>query len=223
MQRHFIKELEKLKMTVLKMAALARRAIQNATLAYLNRDEALARQVVEGDREINDLETEIDELSLTMLALEQPMAKDLRFILGCTKISNELERIADQGVNIAERTVFLCQNPPLDPIPAMERLIEVVDEMLEKAIAAFAEQNTEKAFDISEMDDMADQYTLEVLQSLIAYMAKSTPLTEKRLLNTRRSILTIIISRCLERTGDMSTNIAEQVEFIVKGNKIKYQ
>ena len=92
MQRHFIKELEKLKMTVLKMAALARRAIQNATQAYLTRDEALARQVVDGDREINDLEMEIDELSLTMLALEQPMAKDLRFILGCTKISNELER-----------------------------------------------------------------------------------------------------------------------------------
>lgn len=223
MQRHFIKELEKLKMTVLKMAALARRALQNANRAYLNRDEALARQVVDGDREINDLEMEIDELSLTMLALEQPMAKDLRFILGCTKISNELERIADQGVNIAERTVFLCQNPPLEPIPAMERLIEVVDEMLDKAITAFAEQNTEKAFDISKMDDLADQYTLEVLQSLIAYMAKSTPLTEKRLLNTRRSILTIIISRCLERTGDMATNIAEQVEFIVKGNKIKYQ
>jgi phosphate transport system protein len=223
MQRHFIKELEKLKMNVLKMAALSRRALQNATRAYLNRDEALARQVVDGDREINDLEMEIDELSLTMLALEQPMAKDLRFILGCTKISNELERIADQGVNIAERTVFLCQNPPLDPIPAMERLIEVVDEMLGKAITAFAEQNTEKAFDISKMDDLADQYTLEVLQSLIAYMAKSTPLTEKRLLNTRRSILTIIISRCLERTGDMATNIAEQVEFIVKGNKIKYQ
>jgi phosphate transport system protein len=223
MQRHFIKELEKLKMTVLKMATLARRALQNATRAYLNRDEALARQVVEGDREINDLEMEIDELSLTMLALEQPMAKDLRFILGCTKISNELERIADQGVNIAERTVFLCQNPPLEPIPAMERLIEVVDEMLEKAITAFAEQNTEKAFDISKMDDIADQYTLEVLQSLIAYMAQSTPLTEKRLLNTRRSILIIIISRCLERTGDMATNIAEQVEFIVKGNKIKYQ
>jgi phosphate transport system protein len=223
MQRHFIKELEKLKMNVLKMAALSRRALQNATRAYLNRDEALARQVVDGDREINDLEMEIDELSLTMLALEQPMAKDLRFILGCTKISNELERIADQGVNIAERTVFLCQNPPLDPIPAMERLIEVVDEMLGNAITAFAEQNTEKAFDISKMDDLADQYTLEVLQSLIAYMAKSTPLTEKRLLNTRRSILTIIISRCLERTGDMATNIAEQVEFIVKGNKIKYQ
>ncbi len=223
MQRHFIKELEKMKMSVLKMAALTRRAIQNATQAYLNRDEALARQVVDGDREINDLEMEIDELSLTMLALEQPMAKDLRFILGCTKISNELERIADQGVNIAERTVFLCQNPPLEPIPAMERLIEVVDEMLAKAITAFAEQNTEKAFDISKMDDLADQYTLEVLQSLIDYMAKSTPLTEKRLLNTRRSILTIIISRCLERTGDMATNIAEQVEFIVKGNKIKYQ
>lgn len=223
MQRHFIKELEKLKMTVLKMAALARRALQNATHAYLNRDEAMARQVVDGDREINDLELEIDELSLKILALEQPMAKDLRFILGCTKISNELERIADQGVNIAERTVFLCQNPPLDPIPAMERLIEVVDEMLEKAITAFAEQDTEKAFDISKMDDLADQYTLEVLQSLIAYMAKSTPLTEKRLLNTRRSILIIIISRCLERTGDMATNIAEQVEFIVKGNKIKYQ
>ncbi len=205
------------------MAALTRRAFEKATQAYLNRDEALARSVVEGDREINNLELKIDQIVLKLLALEQPMARDLRFILGATKISKELERIADQAVNIAERSLFLCQHPPLDHLPAMDQLIEVADAMLDAAITSFVEENTQKAIRIRQMDDIADKYTLEVLQTLIDKMVKSTPGAEKRILNTRRAVQTIIISRCLERVGDLATNIGEHVAFIVEAINIKHQ
>ena len=130
-RQHFVQQLEALKMTLLNMAALTRRAFADATRAFTERDEELAQSVIDNDSEINDLELDIDDLALKMLALEQPMAKDLRFILSATKISNELERIADQAVNIAERTIILCQSPPLDhPLPAMEKLIELRADIL---------------------------------------------------------------------------------------------
>lgn len=223
MERHFIKELDELKMTLLHMAALTRRALEKATHSYLNRDDKQAQSVIDGDKEINDLELQVDSISLKLLALEQPMARDLRFIIGTTKISKELERIADQAVNIAERTLFLNNHPPLKLIPPLERLMEVADSMLEQAIASFVNENSKQAISIRQMDDMADQATLETLQTLIEYMVKSTPATEKRILNTRRSIQTIIISRCLERVGDLATNIGEHVAFIVEGINIKHQ
>ncbi len=223
MERNFIKELDDLKMTLLNMAALTKRAFEKSTQAYLNRDETLAQTVIDGDRKINNLELKIDQIVLKLLALEQPMARDLRFILGSTKISKELERIADQAVNISERALFLCQQPPLDHIPAMEQLIKVADAMLDAAITSFVEDDTQKAIRIRQMDDIADKHTLEVLQTLIDKMVKSTPGTENRILNTQRAVQTIIISRCLERVGDLATNIGEHVAFIVEAINIKHQ
>ena len=222
-RQHFVKELEDLKLTILNMAALSRQALQNANTAYLERNDTLAQEVIDGDRRINALELEIDQKALKLLALEQPMAKDLRTILGTIKISNELERIADQAVNIAERTLFLSQYPPLEPVASLERLMETTDQMIDLAVSAFVDENADQAIKIRQMDDMADQYTLEILQAMILYMVKSTPATEKRILNTRRSIQTIIISRCLERAADLATNIGEHVAFIVKGINIKHQ
>jgi phosphate transport system protein len=223
MERHFLKELENLKMTILNMAALTQRAMENATTAYLERDEALARSVIEGDRKINDLEIEVDHYTLKLVALEQPMARDLRTIIGTAKISNELERIADQAVNISERTQFLCKYPPLESLPEMEQLIDASLSMLKKAVACMVNEDVSSAYEIRQMDDRADQCTIDVLQKLIEYMVRNTPATERRRLNTRRSIQTIIISRCLERVGDLATNIGEHVAFIVEGINIKHQ
>lgn len=222
-RKHFVHELESLKMILLNMAAMTQKAVDEANTAFLNRDEPLARRIIDGDRKINNLELEIDSLSLRLLALEQPMARDLRFIIGATKICNELERIADQAVNIAERTVFLCQHPPLPPIPALERLMEVTTEMLAKAIRSFMDEDPKMAMSIREMDDAADQWTMKVLQTLIENMAQNTPAGEIRLINTRRSVQTIIVSRCLERVGDQATNIGEHVAFIVTGRNVKHQ
>jgi len=226
MERHFIQQMEKLKMTLLNMAALTQKAIHNAAKAFLERDEELARSVIGGDKDINELELAIDGIILKLLALEQPMAKDLRFILCATKISNELERIADKAVNIAERTLLLCESPPLDqPIPAMEKLIDTVEEMLEKAISSLVEENTKKAIAIRKMDDLADYYTLEVLQTMIARQVKSAISEEydTRMLIFSHSISIIAISKCFERIGDKAINIGEQVTFFVDGVNIKHK
>ncbi|MFO7761083.1 MAG: phosphate signaling complex protein PhoU [Thermodesulfobacteriota bacterium] len=223
MERHFLKELENLKMTVLNMATFTQRSLENATKAYLERDEQLGQTVIEGDKKINELELEIDQYTLKLLALEQPMAKDLRMIIGTAKISNELERIADQAVNIGERSQFLCSYPPLENIPIIEQLIDISLSMVKKAISCFVNEDINAAYEIKKMDDRADEYTLEVLHTLVEYMIKKTPATEHRRLNTRRSIQTIIISRCLERVCDLSTNIGEHVAFISEGINIKHQ
>ncbi len=223
MERHFFRELEKLKMTILNMAALTQRALENATTAYLERDEKLAQTVIEGDREINNLEVQVDQYTVRLLALEQPMARDLRTIIGTAKISNELERMADQAVNISQRSQFLCKYPPLEPIPEMEQLIDVSLAMVKKAVACFVNDDIKAAYEVCRMDDQADQYTLEVLHTLVEYMVKDTPAAERRRIDTRRSIQTIIISRCLERVGDLATNIGEHVAFIIEGVNIKHQ
>jgi len=223
MERHFFQELENLKMTILNMAALTQRAMEDATNAYLERDEELAQSVIDGDRQVNELEVEVDQYTLRLLALEQPMARDLRTIIGTAKISNELERIADQAVNISQRSIFLCKFPPLQRIPEMEQLIEVSLSMVRRAIECMANADVKAAYEIGRMDDRADQYTLQVLQSLVEYMAESTPIEENRKINTRRSIQTIIISRCLERVSDLATNIGEHVAFISEGINIKHQ
>jgi phosphate transport system protein len=139
------------------------------------------------------------------------------------KINNELEGIADQAVNIAQRTLFLSQYPPMEPVASLERLMETTYKMIDEAISSIVNRNVSQAIDVRKMDDMADQYTLEVLQTLLLYMVKSTPATEKRILNTRRSIHMIIISRCLERAADLATNIGEHVVFIFEGVNIKHQ
>jgi len=223
MERHFFRELEKLKMTILNMAALTQRALENATTAYMERDEKLAQTVIEGDREINDLEVQVDQYTVRLLALEQPMARDLRTIIGTAKISNELERMADQAVNISQRSQFLCKYPPLEPIAEMEQLIDVSLSMVKKAVTCFVNDDLKAAYEVCRMDDQADQYTLEVLHTLVEYMVKDTPAAERRRIDTRRSIQTIIISRCLERVGDLATNIGEHVAFIIEGINIKHQ
>ncbi len=220
---HFQQQLESLKMVCLKMASLTQQAFERSLKAYTNRDDSLAKEVIAGDNAINKLEIEIDEVALRILALEQPMAGDLRLIIGIMRISNELERIADQAVNIAERTTFLCQHPPLGPIPDMDQLIDVSRQMVKKAISSVRDMNTAEAVEIRKMEDLADEYTLQVLRSLIDLMVTDAPVMETRRLRMRRSIQTIILSRCLERAADLATNIGEHVAFIAEGIYIKHQ
>jgi phosphate transport system protein len=215
MESRFHQELEQLKLTVLQMAALAERAMEKAVRAFLERDVALAKEVIERDQEINLLEVQVDRFILKLLALDQPMAGDLRFIVGSQRISVDLERIGDQAVNIAERAVYLSGRPPLRPIPAMEQLADTAMDMLKVALSAFINQNISQAMDVCQMDDEADELNVEVLKALLDYMVTETPAIE-------RSVQTIITARCLERVADHCTNIAESVIFIVRGVNIKH-
>ncbi|NLI80527.1 MAG: phosphate signaling complex protein PhoU [Deltaproteobacteria bacterium] len=215
MQSRFHQEIQALKITILQMAALTERAVEKAVRAFLERDSQLAEEVIDGDREINLLEVEIDRHCLRLLALDQPMARDLRFIVGSMRICAELERIADQAVNVAQRAQFLANRPPLPPNPFMERLSETAIDMYKTVIASFMSENPDQATEVCQMDDTADEYNVKVLKSQLDYMVREVPAVE-------RSVQTIIAARCLERIADGATNIAESVIFIVRGVNIKH-
>jgi phosphate transport system protein len=215
MESRFHKELEALKMMILQMAALTEKALEKSICAFSQRDMDLADEVIEGDQEINMLEVSVDRQSLRLLALDQPMARDLRFIIGSMRIAVDLERIADQAVNIAQRAQFLSSRPPLPPNPAMEQLGEVALDMFRMVIQAFVGENSEQAAEVCQMDDAADDLNVRVLKDLLDYMVHEVPAVE-------RSVQTIIAARCLERVADQTTNIAESVIFIIKGVNIKH-
>jgi len=216
MESRFHQELEDLKMTILQMAALTERALEKAIRALFERNIELANEVVDRDQEINLLEVDVDRHCLRLLALDQPMARDLRFIVGSMRIAVDLERIADQAVNVAQRAQFLSTRPPLPPNPAMEQLAETALDMLCTVMAAFVNENAEQAIDVCQMDDTADEYNVTVLKNLLDYMVNEVPAVE-------RSVQTIIAARCLERAADQSTNIAESVIFIIRGVNIKHR
>lgn len=213
---HFHQELERLKMTVLNMAAATETALGQAWQAFTSRDQELAQEVIRGDLAINELERTIDQLSLRLLALEQPVARDLRFIIAAMRMSVELERIADQAVNIGQRAVFLSRRPPLPPLPELDALAAVAMDMYRVAIAAFINENVSQAWDVCQMDDEADELNYQVLNTMIAYMVKESRAAE-------RAVQTIITARCLERVADQTTNIAESVIFIAEGVNIKHR
>ena len=216
MENRFHQEMEELKMTILHMAVLTERALENAVRSLVDRDGDLAQAVIDGDREINLREMEVDRRCLRLLALDQPMARGLRFIVGCLRISIELERIADQAVNIAQRAQFLGSRPPLPRNPAIEQLADTALDMYRSVMSAFVNENTNLARDVCQTDDLADELNVTVLKNLLDYMVHEVPAVE-------RSVQTIIVARCLERVADQTTNIAESVIFIVEGVNIKHR
>ncbi len=215
MESRFHSDLEQLKMTILEMATLTEKALEKSVRALVERNNDLAEEVIKGDKEINLLEVEVDRHSLRLLALDQPMARDLRFIIGSMRISVDLERIADQAVSIAQRAKFLNSRPALPTNNAMEDLADTALDMLRSVISSFVNQNAELAMDVCKMDDTADELNYRILKDLLAYMTTETPAVE-------RSVQTIIAARSLERVADQTTNIAESVIFMVKGVNIKH-
>ncbi|MFZ0942527.1 MAG: phosphate signaling complex protein PhoU [Syntrophobacteraceae bacterium] len=215
MENRFHSDLEQLKMTILQMATLAEKALEKSIKALLERDDGLAKEVLDGDREIDLLEVEVDRHSLRLLALDQPMARDLRFIIGNLRIAVELERIGDQAVNIAQRALALNSRPPLPRNLAMEELGDTALDMLRTVISSFVNQDPDLATDVCKMDDIADDLNYRILRNALDYMANEAPAVQ-------RSVETIIAARCLERAADQTTNIAESVIFMVKGVNIKH-
>ena len=214
-RRRYSQELDDLKLEVLRMAALTESALTKALRALFERNSDMAEEVVEGDQEIDLLEVEIDRRCLRLFALEQPMARDLRFIIGCMRVCTNLERIADQAVNVAERALYLNQRPALPHEPLMEQLATISVDMLKKAVSAFNNGKTRLASEVCQMDDTADELNLKILKHFIDYMIEEVKSVD-------RAVNTIIISRCLERCADLATNVAEAVVFIVEGVDIKH-
>ena len=216
MYTHLHEELETLKLKVLTMVALTEEAVSKAITAYADKDLYLAEEVQDKDVDINRLEVGIDELGLKLLALDQPVAGDLRFILGCMRISVELERIADEAVNIAERSIMLSSRPPLPFHEAVREMGGKALAMLQHAAHAFTSGNVEEALQVCRLDVEVDVLNHKNMRAVIEYMVKDNPAIE-------RSVHTIILIRRLERIGDLATNIAESVVFIEQGVNIKHK
>ena len=213
--RRFEEELEKLKESLVRMAGLAEEQVDRAVESLLTRDDELAEKVVERDPEIDDLEMSIDNQAISLLALQQPMARDLRFITMAMKISNDLERVGDHAVNIADALSYVVQAPPLPRLPELEEMSGIATEMLNDALASFVQNDSELARSIGDRDDRVDELHENVFRIVLTHMMQ-----DPRTIGA--GIDMILVSRNLERIADLATNIAEDVVFMVEGQSIKH-
>lgn len=215
MERHVDHELAELKQDLVRMATLAESAIGKAIRSLLIRDMDLAEEVLRSDAAVNRLELEIDERCLRMLALYQPEAGDLRFIAMALKIDNDLERIADQAVNVAERALMLLREPPLKPLVDIPHMAEMVQLMLKQSVDAFVHRDTVLARAVCQRDDAIDRLDDQLFRELLTYMMENHQAIT-------RAVNLILVSRHLERVADHATNIAENVIYLVEGQQIKH-
>jgi len=215
MQRHFHEELDGLKQTLLAMGALVEDQIRRVMRALVERDDVLARDVIERDHEVNAYDVEIDEKCVELLALHQPAAGDLRFITTTMKIVTDLERIGDQAVNIAQRTLELNQEPQLKPYIDLPRMADKSQRMVKDSLDAFVARDTTLAREVCARDNEVDAIKEQVFRELLTYMmadAKTIP----------RAIRLILVSRFLERVADHATNIAEMVISMVESKMVRH-
>ena len=216
MERHFDQELKDLNQDILKMGAFAEEAIYKSIEALKNKDEWLAKNVIDNDNNIDRLELAIDEKCIDLIARYQPMAKDLRFITTGMKINAELERIADIAVDIAQRTLELVDKPLLKPLIDIPKLTSISQNMVKTAIDAFIKGDIELAKKVLLSDPEADKLRNLIQKELIEdYMMKDPS-------SAPRAVQLLLIVRFLERICDHTTNIAEDVIYMVQAEVIKH-
>jgi phosphate transport system protein len=216
MQRHLDDELTGLKTEILRMGVMVEESIFKSVeaLKQLNADDA--RQVIVDDKLIDELELKIEEKSLNLLALYQPMAVDLRFIVMAMKITTDLERMADLAVDIAQRVLEIVDKPPLKPLIDIPKLTIIAQQMTKDAINAFVNKDSDAAAKMILMDSQADDLRNVVQQELINdYMAKDPTTAD-------RAVPLLLIARHLERICDHATNIAEDVIYMVNAAVVKH-
>ncbi|MFY9725346.1 MAG: phosphate signaling complex protein PhoU [Bryobacteraceae bacterium] len=212
---HFREELEELQTKLLEMGGLVEAAIHNSVLALVDRDEDKAKEVMWNEALVNQKEIEIDELATRMLALFQPMARDLRFITAVIKINNDLERMGDLAVNITERALTLMREPAVKPLIDIPRIADLAESMVHRALDAFAKHDADMARDVLLSDDAVDRLRDAVYDELLTFMQE-----ERSTIN--RAVSLMFIAQNLERIADHSTNIAEDVLFAVKGIDVRH-
>ncbi len=213
--KKFEQDLRGLKDEILKMGGIVEEMIALSMKALVERDTKLAREIIEKDRAVNQLEMEVDDRCLQLLALHQPAASDLRFITIGLRISKDLERMGDLAVNISEQAIDLNREPQLKPYVDLPKMAASTQAMVKGALDSFVEKNAEMAEGICEMDDEVDALNNHVFQELVALMGTDSTAVS-------RAVRLILVSRHLERIADHATNIAEEVIFMVQGKDIRH-
>jgi phosphate transport system protein len=214
-RHHFEEELQALKNRLLTMGALVEERVHQAVRSLIDRRLDEAEAVIVADKEVNDLQIDIDDRCLKLLATQSPLAIDLRLITAAMKINADLERIGDQAVNIAENVIKLLPQPPLKPLIDIPRMAELAQQMTRDALDAFVKKDPALARDVLRRDDEVDSLKDQVFRELLTYMM-ADPGTIQRALSL------ILISRNIERIADHATNIAEDVIFLVEAKDVRH-
>jgi len=215
MERHFVHDLEELKQRLLWMGSLAERAVHQAVQAVLDVEEHLAETVLEEENAINEMQMEIDERVTRLLAQQQLVAMDLRFILAVSRINNDLERIGDQAVNIAQSALRILRHPQVKPYVDLPRMSEIAEGMVRDSLNALVRGDVDLARNVLARDDQVDLLRDQMFRELLTYMMENSAVVFP-------AFELILVAKNLERIGDHATNIAEDVIYIVVGRDVRH-
>lgn len=209
------KEIEILRKKMFEMAAKAEEMISKSIQALKNKDAIMAKDVIRLDKGVDEMEIDIDTHCIKLMALYQPEAKDLRTIIMILKVNNELERIGDHAVNIAEEALFLVDKPSVKPLIDIPRMADMAMEMLKQSLDSFVNKDADLAIEVCKKDDDVDNLYKQVIRELLTYMLEDPTTIE-------RGLSLIMVGRNLERVADLATNIAEDAYYIVHGKIMKH-
>jgi phosphate transport system protein len=213
--RHFEQELEKLKSKLLEMSALVESAIYRSVQGVVEKSEDLAQQVLRNEARINQLEIEIDDLAISLLALQAPLAADLRLVTAAIKINNDLERMGDLSVSIAQSALALVREPIIRPLIDIPHIAGLAQGMVRKALDAFVNRDADMARSVLASDDAVDNMRTASFHELVSFMEKNPS-------QIPQALYLLSVIRNLERIADHATNIAEDVMFLVKGIDVRH-
>jgi phosphate transport system protein len=213
--RHFHDELSQVKVRLLTMSGEAETALRLSVEALLERNPEKAKQVIAGDKVIDGMEVELEEVCIDLLALQQPMARDLRMLVAAIKIANDLERVGDHAVNLAQSAERLIQSRPIAPEPEIVEMARLARDMLADALEAFVRGDAVAGREVCLRDDKVDALNRSVFRILLTHMMEDPH-------SIGAGLELFLVSRNLERVADLATNIGEDVVFLVEGKSIKH-
>ena len=211
--KRYDEELRKLSNTITEMGGLAESQLATAIDAVIKRDSELAARVVEGDAKVDQLENELDNLAIRLLALRQPMARDLREIFVALKIASDLERICDYAANVAKRSIALSQSPPIQPVHALPRMAQFALLLVKDVIDAYVERDADKALEVWMRDEELDEMYSSLFREFLTYMME-----DPRNIGVCTHLL--FMAKNIERIGDHATNVAETVFYMIEGQQM---
>jgi len=215
MERHFEHDLEELKQRLLWMGSLVERAVHQAVHAVLDADAHLAETVLSEENAINEMQIEIDERVQRLLALQAPMAADLRFLLAVSRINGDLERIGDQAVNVAQSATRILRHPQVKPYVDLPRMSELAEAMVRDSLNALVRGDLDLAQSVLQRDDQVDRLRDQIFRELLTYMMENSSVVYP-------AFELILVAKNLERIGDHATNIAEDVIYFVAGRDVRH-
>jgi phosphate transport system protein len=215
LQRHFQERLDVLSEKILVMGGLVEEAIGNCVSALVDRNSILAKRVMLDDERVDKLDLEIDLIGMEILGLQQPLARDLRFVITAMKITNDLERIADLATNVADRALELNEEPQLKPFIDIPLMARRAQQMVRGALDAFVQRDAAGARAVIAMDDELDMRMEQIFRELLSFMIEDHQ-------TITRALRLMFVAKYFERMGDQATNIGEQIVFMTEGRLIRH-